>query len=70
METVGDDGTDGDEVDEDNLDDGLPVVPLGGGGQAGDRLQSVQSDGRQAQGGNVHRGALGGIMNNYYYYYY
>ena len=48
MKTVGYDGPDGDKVDEDYLDDGLPVVPLDGGGEAGDRLQSVQSNGRQA----------------------
>ena len=53
MKTVGDDGPDGDEVDEDNLDYGGPVVPLAGGGEASDSLESVQSDGCQAQGGNV-----------------
>ena len=53
MKTVGDDGPDGDEVDEDNLEDGAPVVPLAGGGEPGHRLQPVQSDRRQAQGGNV-----------------
>ena len=58
VKTVGDDGPDGDEIDEDDLDDGLPVVPRAGGGQPSNCLQPVQSDGSQAQGGNVHRGAL------------
>ena len=54
MKTVGDDGPDGYEVDEDNLDDGVPVVPLALGGELGHSLKSVQGNGRQAQGRNVH----------------
>ena len=54
MKTVGDDGPDGDKVDEDNLDDGVPVVPLAVGGELGHSLQPVQGNGRQAQGRNVH----------------
>ena len=60
MKTVWDDGPDGDEVDEDDLDYGPPVVLRTGGGEASHGLESVQSYGRQTQGGDVNRGALGG----------
>ena len=60
VKTVGDDGPDGDEIDEDNLDYGAPVVARAGRRQASHSLQSIQSNGRQTQGGNVNRGALRG----------
>ena len=55
METVGQDGNDGDGVDEDDLDDSLPGAgpAINDHGGLGHCLQPVQGYGSQAQGGDV-----------------
>ena len=59
MGTIGENGNDWDEVDDDNLHDGVPGAGLDvDGGDAVHRPQPVQGDPSQAQSGNVYGDAL------------
>ena len=58
METVGQDGDDGDGVDEDDLDDSPPGASIDNHGGVGHCLQPVHGYGGQTQGGNIDGDAL------------
>ena len=59
MKRVGENGEDGDEIDEDNLYDGPPVLCLvDHSASAGHGVESVQGDGSQAECRDINRDSL------------